>query len=204
MPRIGEHRIGALFPCQPLKTGQTVQYSGKEDDGYWEKGISKDYVVLTVAQYSGTVDIVLNAKTHALSNNCVFDEKTGLMWSRYAPDGDIGPGNDGKLLWLDDVNNEDIFDFKDQANVKGLGGYDDWRVPNVNELASLIIWGGASPYIDHIAFPDAPDTGYIWTSTTDPTTTTNAVYATVFDPGVWAGVSKTTTQAFCYLVRGPK
>jgi hypothetical protein len=202
MGRIIQGAIGIPFPCQPLKTEQTTQYSSKEDDGYWQKGISKKYVVLSAGQYSGTVNIVLNAKTYALSNNCVFDKKTGLMWARYVPDGDIGPDGDGKLLWVDDVNNEDIFDFKDQANAKELGGHADWRVPNVKELSSLLTFGRSNPAIDTTAFPSTPNS-YQWSSTTNDNTTAQA-QAAQFGYGDVRGQTKDTQKYHCRLVRGPK
>jgi len=148
-----------------LKTGQTVQYSGKEDDGYFKKGVPKHYMVLDSGQYAGTVNITLNSKTHVLSNNCVQDDRTGLMWARYVPDGDIGPDSNGRLLWIDDVNNEDIFDFAAQANTQELGGHSDWRVPNRQETESLIIIEGSAPYIDQTTFPSTPSFNH-WTSTT--------------------------------------
>jgi hypothetical protein len=84
--------------CAPLKTGQTVSYA-TGDDGDLERGVSKNYTILTTGQYSGTSNIVINSKTHALSNNCVKDNRTGLMWARYVPTADIGPSADGKLFW---------------------------------------------------------------------------------------------------------
>jgi len=92
------HYYGASVPSQPLKTGQTTSYHA-DDDGDLEKGVTRSYNVLTTGQYSLTTNITINGKTHALSNNCVIDERTGLMWARYVPDADIGPGTDGKLFW---------------------------------------------------------------------------------------------------------
>jgi len=92
------HYYGASVPSQPLKTGQVTSYHAG-DDGDLEKGVSRSYNILTAGQYSGTTNIVINGKTHALSNNCVIDERTGLVWARYVPDADIGPGADGKLFW---------------------------------------------------------------------------------------------------------
>ena len=42
-----------------LKTGQTTQYSGKLDDGYYQKGLAKSYQILTTGQYAGTSNIDL-------------------------------------------------------------------------------------------------------------------------------------------------
>ena len=85
-------------PCLPLKTGQETSYHDG-DDGDLEMGVARDYRILTTGQYSGTTNITINGKTHALSNNCVRDNRTGLMWARYVPAADIGPAADGKLFW---------------------------------------------------------------------------------------------------------
>jgi len=65
-----------------LQTGQTTQYDSQADDGYYEAGIPHDYTILTTGDQSGTTNITINGKTHALSNNCVWDNRTGLMWAR--------------------------------------------------------------------------------------------------------------------------
>lgn len=81
-----------------LKTGQETSYE-TGDDGDLEKGVAKDYTALTTGQYSGTTNIVINGKTHALSNNCVKDNRTGLVWARHVPNADIGPAANGQLFW---------------------------------------------------------------------------------------------------------
>ena len=83
---------------RPLKTGQTTSYA-TGDDGDLELGVARSYTVYTAGQYSGTSNIVINGKTHALSNNCVIDNRTGLMWARYVPTADIGPAANGQLFW---------------------------------------------------------------------------------------------------------
>lgn len=82
----------------PLKTGQTIMYHA-DDDGDLELGVAPDYTVLDAGQYAGTTNIVINGKTHALSNNCVMEKQTDLMWARYVPNADIGPAADGELFW---------------------------------------------------------------------------------------------------------
>jgi len=85
-------------PCKLLKTGQEASYHA-DDDGDLEMGIPHSYAVLTTGQFAGTTNITINGKTHALSNNCVKDNRTGLMWARYVPNADIGPAADGRLFW---------------------------------------------------------------------------------------------------------
>lgn len=186
-------------PSQPLKTGQTLLYE-PGDDGDLEEGIARDYTILTTGLYSGTTDIVINAKTHALSNNCVIDNSTDLMWARFVPLGDIGPDSNGKLLWKDAANAEDIWSFLAQANANSLAGYNDWRVPNHFELASILDLGTSNPCIDTTTFPSTP-AAYHWTSSTHPT---NSAYAfnVNFTIGSVFDRDKGTAKFSVRLVRG--
>jgi len=192
---IGKERVlGGL-----LKTGQTTQYGGYEDDGFFEKGLSKLYTVLTTGPYAGTTNITLNAKTDAHSNNCVYDRRTKLMWSRYVAN-TVGSGNDGKLPWTTNVNGEGIFAYAAAANAAKLGGYDDWRIPNVLELPSLCDEEPPSGAPNATAFPDWPTYPATWSSTTRPDSTNFAI-AVRFDTGSMPYVDKTTAY-YVGLVRG--
>jgi len=55
------------------------------------------------------------------------------------------------LAWCDDL---------------ALAGYDDWRLPTLKELASIVEIGGASPAADTTYFPDML-LAYYWSSTTN-------------------------------------
>lgn len=99
-----ENRINKRWlTAELLKTGQTTKYQDG-DDGDLELGVNHEYEVLTTGQFSGTTNVTINGKTHALSNNCVRDWRTRingnpLMWARSVPIADIGPAADGKLFW---------------------------------------------------------------------------------------------------------
>lgn len=203
MGRIRDHRIGEPFPCQLLVTGQIAQYDDEEDDGYFEKGKAKKYVVLDTGQHSGTVDIVLNAKTHAMSNICVFDKRTGRMWAQEVPRADIGPDNDGKLYYKEAANLENIYRFKDQANAKELGGYSDWRVPNMFELLFLADIELYPHCIDATAFP-SPPVDYCWASSTYKGDVAYAYVVKLEYYLVTSRAIKATEKYYCRLVRGPK
>ncbi len=56
-----------------LKTGQTTQYSSELDDGYYQKGITKSYTVLTTGTFADTVNIDL---THLVSTHIAFVKGT--------------------------------------------------------------------------------------------------------------------------------
>lgn len=203
--------LGTLFienRCELLKTGQTIKYH-EGDDGDLELGVAPDFTVLTTGQYSGTTNITINGKTHALSNNCVKDNRTGKMWARYVPNADIGPDNNGKLFWEDTVNGENIWAFaaKDaegnyigQANENNLAGHSDWRIPNYHELPSIVDIGHCNPAIDTTIFPSTPLT-YHWTMSTTPCNTAYAFYVR-FNSGHVRNASKQAGMYYVRLVRG--
>ena len=58
-------------------------------------------------------------------------------------------------------------DFINDLNDANFGGYSDWRLPTVKELATLIKYSIASPgpTIDTVYFPDTYQSEY-WSSTT--------------------------------------
>lgn len=199
MPEIS-HEIGTQRDAGLLlKTGQTTQYGGYEDDGYFEKGLSKRYTVLTTGRYAGTTDITLNAKTDAHSNNCVLDQRTKLMWSRYVA-GSVGPASDGKLPWTTNVNDEGIFDYADAANAAKLAGYSDWRVPNNKELESLTNEEGTTAAPDTTAFPSWPTADPCWSSTTPPYSTGYAQSISYLEPYIYPLIK--TQNHNTALVRG--
>lgn len=179
-----------------LKTGQTTSYVDY-DDGYYEEGIAKDYTVLSTGDYSGTTNITLNAKTDAHSNNCVQDNSTGLMWSRYIS-GSLGPGSDGKLPWTTNGDGEGIFPYVAAANAASLAGHADWRVPYVFELESITDLEVPNALPDAVAFP-VWQLNFVWSSTTGPTLTARA-FNFHYSIGE-SGRTVKTTSYYCALVR---
>lgn len=73
-----------------------------------------------------------------------------------------------KLMWthtLGEANFKKAQALIDKANAEKLGGFDDWRLPTVEELFCLADRTKASPAIDKEAFHDTPDYGWYWSST---------------------------------------
>ena len=88
----------------------------------------------------------------------VTDNRTGLMWTKNA---DMG----GPKTWCDALS---------ECESCKVGGYNDWRLPNVTELQSLIDYSRYSPVLpDGHPFPTA-QSQYYWSSTTDASNTDNA------------------------------
>ena len=199
-----EHTYGPL-----LKTGQTTDYTpaGRttKDDGGFQRGIAgskadAQYVVLTTGQYAGTTNITVNAKVDAHSNECVFDKVTGLMWSRTYSPAIYGTGTEN-LLWDDTAGlNEDIFNYCDQANLSGLSGFSDWRIPNIVELFSLTIAQAPNLKPNNIAFPIFTGTETVYSSTTRPEASNQALSLSLISHPVFI-YTKTTNRNLTMLCR---
>lgn len=79
----------------------------------------------------------------------VLDANTNLMW-------EVNFSHQ-KYKWLD-INQRAA-----EVNQVGLCGHSDWRVPNIDELKSLVKKGAGSPSIDAAYFPNTP-ASYFWSS----------------------------------------
>ena len=108
----------------------------------------------------------------------VTDTETGLMWQQ---DEALYMNWETALSYCEDLE---------------LAGYDDWRLPNINELQSLVDYSKHNPAID-TSFPNAESSGY-WSSTTG---SSNAVYAWIvyFLSGFVDGFSY--DKSYSYYVR---
>jgi len=87
-----------------------------------------------------------------VSGDCVTDTLTGLMWAKNAN----LPG--GYRTWYQAV---------DDCNNLNLCGYTDWRLPNVNELESLINANepNSATWLNGQGFTNV-QASYYWSSTT--------------------------------------
>lgn len=96
-------------------------------------------------------------------NGIVVDNRTGLSWMRCSH-GQVWSGGScvgvpeyvswaGALNAVQEVNSSG-----------GFAGFFDWRVPNRNELASIIEWRCRFPAVNDILFPETPSS-YFWCST---------------------------------------
>ena len=140
---------------------------------------------------------IVIAKREAKSNNCVQDNNTGLMWSRYVSGADMGPASDGKMPWTGQLY--DIFQYCAACNAANLGGYTDWRVANEFELVNLRNMEVATAVPDTTAFPTWP-ANYVLTATTQPPSASN-VQQVSFGSGSVVGTGK-TGNGWTALVRG--
>jgi len=85
----------------------------------------------------------------------VIDNVTGLMWEQTA--------SISANTWYNAWN-------YCQSKQTGFnGGLDDWRLPSVGELMSIVDYGAYWPAINSVAFPGTPQSPTYWTATASAT-----------------------------------
>ena len=109
----------------------------------------------------------------ANGDGTITDNATGLMWVANPTAAGVG----STYAWATAV-----------SNCEGLtyAGYNDWRLPNVTELISIVDRGTFSPSIDGV-FTCVSSYSYDWSSTTVVGNTTIAWYVGVYDGDVVYG-----------------
>ena len=99
----------------------------------------------------------------------ISDARTGLMWMQcsYGQTYDGGDTNSDGIIcegsptfgsW------QQAFAWAADSNANVDYGYNDWRLPNIKELGSIVDFGSAIPAINQSIFPNT-STGSYWTST---------------------------------------
>jgi hypothetical protein len=122
--------VGGEAPvvAQPVQTGQTtctgtdgaaIECAGTGLDGELQAGASHSFV----DNGDGTIT----------------DQSTGLMWEKHSNDESIHDAENTYTLA------EAVAVKLATLNADGFGGHDDWRLPNRNELATLINFGAHAP-----------------------------------------------------------
>lgn len=82
------------------------------------------------------------------ADSVVTDNRSGLQWQ------DNAAVSLDPTAWQSAVGRCEALD---------LGGYDDWRLPNINELLSIVDYGRSAPAIDPLFLHTA--SSRYWTST---------------------------------------
>ena len=116
------------------------------------------FAIKSINAKNATSEISNIAKSKAIpgfqdnGDGTITDLYTGLMWVK---DGRSAGANNGQSLNWDSA--------KTFANQLNFAGYQDWRLPNFKELASIIDYDKKGPSIDENYFTNTTSTKY-WTS----------------------------------------
>jgi hypothetical protein len=160
------------LPVVPVlpKTGQTTVYQAG-DDGTYQKG------------YASTPRFI------DLGDGTILDRATGLIW---AQDGDgAGCNNGAAIAWGAAITFAEGLTF---------AGHDDWRLPNINELQSLVVYSLIASHVDPI-FTNTTDDIYLSSTTYSHNTT----YSMIVDFGNGSVSFRLKTNTYYVrLVRGGK
>lgn len=101
----------------------------------------------------------------------VTDDKTTLTWKRCSEgqiwDGSTCSGNTDNITWELALQNAESHSF---------AGYNDWRLPNVKELASLMEEACFEPSINSYIFPGVPVGRVYWSSSPNANENNGAWY----------------------------
>jgi len=126
------------------------------------------------------------------TNGLVTDLATGLMWQR------CSEGQSGAAC-IGTANSHTWSAALGLANASGHAGFTDWRLPNAEELYSLVETGCSAPSINAMAFPNTASTSY-----RSATTILSATFAwsVNFNDGRFDGLNKVSTVQPVRLVRG--
>ncbi|MBZ9613376.1 DUF1566 domain-containing protein [Rheinheimera maricola] len=97
-----------------------------------------------------------------IGNGTAVHNPTGLMWMQCSM-GQFWDSDDNSCL-----SSNNFYDWDtalQSAQNFSFAGFNDWRLPNKNELASIIEWRCYTPSINLSVFPNTFPTGNYWTST---------------------------------------
>jgi hypothetical protein len=130
-------------------------------------------------------------------NGAVRDLGKGLIWQKCSAGlgttlGNCNTGSATTYTWSNAIS---------YCEGLTLGGRTDWRLPNVNELRSIVNYTSSSELtINSTAFPNTQPNGY-WSSSTYAQSTVNAWYVGFNGGGV--GRDSKANGYFVRCVTGP-
>lgn len=104
----------------------------------------------------------------------IRDNVTGLIWEKKTYDYSIHNGRD-QYKWQDTQNA-----FIGSLNVSRFGGFSDWRMPEIEEIFSVVDRGGAYPVMDIFYFSNIVPDDY-WSATTAAFNSSHAWSSHFFD-----------------------
>ncbi|MCI4627077.1 MAG: DUF1566 domain-containing protein [Candidatus Magnetoovum sp. WYHC-5] len=146
---------------QVRKSGQTTSYQSN-DDGDLEVGVEWP-----------------NPRFTNNSDETITDNLTGLMWAQNASTPTVNSCAGGTMIW------SYAFDYISCLNAIAYLGYSDWRLPNINELGSLVNAEreNIASWLNSEGFSSA-NSGWYWSSTTLAHATNHAWFVSMYSGSI--------------------
>lgn len=217
-------RQDARFGRDPAYTFGGSSKTGGGDKGfdYTKLGVSGATLAIQNASWERSGNADSGNEAAGTKWSCVRDNITGLVWevktsdstpglrdransySWYSTNGSTNGGHSGNV-GTDNCNGTlpssqcNTQAYVTAVNNSNLCGANDWRLPSLRELFTLVHFGVVDPSIDVTYFPNTGPL-YFWTANTYATNVSNA-WAVLFYEGTTEYGSKTTNSAV-RLVRG--
>lgn len=182
--------------AQRLQTGQfecwnadgvVIPCAGTGHDGQFQAGVARAYV--------------------DNGNGTITDTSTGLMWEKLSNDGSVHD-KDNRYTWANAVAVKIA-----TLNAEAFGGFTNWRLPNINELSSILDYNRSFPGVNPVFNAPSCPTGCTvltcscimsnfdsWSSTTHLITPANAL--TVSFSGGLTNARAKTGNNYVRAVRG--
>lgn len=112
------------------------------------------------------------------SDGTITDVVNGLMWAKCSLGETFNNTNcDGEATSYDTWT-EALLAAKTNENY--IGDANDWRLPNIKELGSLVERACVAPAIDLALFPETPELAY-WSNTFDSSDINNSIKGLIID-----------------------
>ena len=127
------------------------------------------------------------------SDGTVFQINTGLMWEKCSEDqsgSNCEIGFESPMNWSDALT---------VANNSNLGGYSDWRLPNVKELRALLDYSSSTSVINTIYFPSTLSS-WVWSGSPYANSSNDAWGVDIYD-GISSEINR-DSHPHVRLVRG--
>jgi hypothetical protein len=120
--------------------------------------VADSVLAAQVCKYDSIVATAPASRFTDNGNGTVTDQATGLQWKRCSEGQTWSDrsctGTASTPTWQQALQ---------RADTASYAGRDDWRLPNINELKSIVEEACYDPTIDLAVFPATPSSGY-WSS----------------------------------------